>query len=194
MAESMLSIEERIIKTATFQTFKFRLNVSKLKKYTYTEYDFEIKRKWGKDFYKLPQREQKRLFESIDWQKELPPEYKDSISGNIIDQFVDVVLVADDHEFDSRYGWSHRLEFKVPTSCGWDADSLHPRLYFNTYVFDKPLTGKPTFSEDSSSVIVSPNFHWDVCVDYATFKKIIRRYTDVSTKKVKDLLNSPYLK
>ena len=192
MNKSVLSIDEHIVNTTKFPCFPFRLNKTKLKKYIYTEYDFEIKKRWGKDFYTLPQREQKSLFESVEWQKDLPNDFKNTIAEIIINQLVDIVLVENAITIGSNFTKSS-IEFKVPTSCKWNDGESGPRLYYNIYTFDKPTTGKTTFTEEPGSVYVSPVFHCDCCLDYNTFKKVIRRYTDASSKCAKDLLNSPYL-
>lgn len=163
----------------SFPTFIYKLHPNFKKKYAHTEKDWDDRTVWR-------------------WDREIPQKVMDSLAREIIDELRDVIFVYSTMTV-TPSGATSCYEFKVPTHISWRANSLdpanlYPTLYYNVYVFNKPINGKPTFTEHKEQGSVGPCFSWDCCVTYSTFKQITRRYTDVKSKRVKDLLNSKYLR
>lgn len=162
----------------SFPTFVYSLHPFFKKKYSHSEKDWNNK----------PVRE---------WNTEIPQKIKDSLAREILLELHDVIFVYASMAY-TPSGASSCYEFKVPTDIRWDATDIdpagrRPTLYYNVYVFNKPINGKPTFTMHKERDSISPCFSWNRCVSYSTFKQIIRRYTDITTKRVKALLSSKYL-
>lgn len=127
---------------------------------------------------------------SLDWREDMSNKERKEAAQAIINDMANNVIVKT-VAFLCGGGNTDCIEFYVPVQCRWHS-SGEPnfKIMCRTFVFDKPATGKYTFTETQETEYVAPDSSFSRCITRKTFRNLVKRYTKSDDPKAIKILDT----
>lgn len=124
------------------------------------------------------------------WRSDMSNKEREEAAQTIINDMADNVIVKTVAIIGSS-STIDGIEFSVPVQCRWSA-SGDPgfKVVCRTFMFDKPSTGKFTFTETQETEYVSPDSSFGRCITRQTFRNLVKRYTKSDDPKAIKILDT----
>lgn len=126
----------------------------------------------------------------LDWREDMSNKERVEAAQAIINDMADNVIVK---TVAIIVGGSTTagIEFYVPVQCRWDGSGIPRfRVICRSFMFDKPATGKYTFTETQETEYVSPDSSFSRCITRKTFRNLVKRYTKSDDPKAIKILDT----
>lgn len=126
----------------------------------------------------------------LDWRVDMSGKEREEAAQTIINDMADNVIVKTVAIIGGG-ATTFGIEFSVPVQCRWSGAGVPSfKVVCRTFMFDKPSTGKFTFTETQEIEYVGPDSSFSRCITRKTFRNLVKRYTKSDDPKAIKILDT----